>query len=122
MEFFIDLSGRSRQVGRRNIAIAVSKVGYIHVRLIERVQAGRHAVDRTAIVTLQPRLVSQPTLAALGYKLANLDPERTVVVADFPVAKCWVFVGHMSALRMIGAIVAGDGETSSPADACERPV
>jgi hypothetical protein len=102
VEFLIDLSGRSRAVGKRDVAIAVSKVGYVHLRTVDRADT-----QRTAIVNFQPRLVSERALAALGYKLANLDPDRTVVVSEFPSPGCWTFRGYMPALKMVGRLVSG---------------
>jgi hypothetical protein len=123
VEFFIDLSGRSRKIGKRNVALAVSQVGYVYLRSIDRTVTERSVVDRTAIFTFRPEKISQLTLAAAGYQLAELKPERTVVVAELPKPQCWVFAGYMSALKMIAKLVstAGDASVSSPIDAFERP-
>lgn len=124
VEFLIDLLGRSRKVGKRNVAIAVAKVGYVHVRVPERQMEDQRRNSRTVIVTLQPQLVTQPAIAALGYKLADLDPERTIVVAELAVPQSWVFPAHMPALRMI-AMLASDGtrgQAVAAVDLCERPI
>jgi hypothetical protein len=123
VEFMIDNAGRPRKVGRRNVVLAVSQVGYVHIRLFDRTVTERSVVDRTAIVTFRPQKISQLTLAAAGYQLAELRPERTVVVAELPKPQCWVFAGYMSALKMIAKLVstAGDASASSPTDAFERP-
>lgn len=111
MEFFIDLAGRSRKVGQLSVAIAVSKIGYIHVRLIERTLAGRATTDRTVIVNVQPYLVSELALAAFGYKLADLNPERTVVVVEGPNPGCWVVSDQTSALRLMANLARTDADT-----------
>jgi len=100
VELLIDLSGRSLKVGRRSIAVVVSKVGFIHIR----------STGRTVIVTLQPELLSQLTLAAAGYEIGDLNPERTVVVAGIASPKCWVFAGYMPALRKIASLGRGTGD------------
>ena len=124
MEFLIDLLGRSRKVGKRNAAVAIAKVGYVHVRLTEHQMGDQRGTCQTVIVTLQPQLVTQPAIAALGYKLADLDPERTIVVAELAVPRSWVFPAHMPALRMI-AMLASDrigGQAVAAVDLCERPI
>jgi hypothetical protein len=124
VEFMIDNAGRPRKIGRRNVVLAVSQVGYVHIRLFDRTVTERSVVDRTAIVTFRPQKISQLTLAAAGYQLAELRPERTVVVAELPKPQCWVFAGYMSALKMIAKLVsaAGDASVSGPTDAFERPI
>ena len=97
MEFLIDLAGRSLPIGRRNIAAAVGKAGFVHIR----------SVDRTVIITLEPRLVSQLALAATCYKVADLGPERTIVVAGVARPKYSVFLGYIAALSTLGWLVAG---------------
>ena len=114
MEFLIDLSGRTRRVGSRSAAIAISQAGHIHVRSIQRPAADRNSTDRLAIVTLHPRLVSGVSLAALCYKLADLDPQRIVILIDDPVPKCWVFSSPMSALRAIAALMSDPEERPEP--------
>jgi hypothetical protein len=109
MEYFIDLAGRSRKVRRRNVAAAVAEVGYVHIRTRDVVQRDRSTVDRTVIVTLRPQLPSELTLAATGYKLSDLDPDRIVVVADSASPECWVFDDVLPAMRRIAAIASGDG-------------
>jgi hypothetical protein len=105
VEFLIDVSGRARRVGNRGAALAVSKGGQIHFFSIQRPASDQNSIDRTDIVTLQPRLVSGLSLAALGYKLADFNPQRTVVVLDQPAPKCWVFGCPITALRAIAALM-----------------
>jgi hypothetical protein len=124
VEFLIDLLGRSRKVGKRNAAVAIAKVGYVHVRLTEHQMGDQRGTCQTVIVTLQPQLVTQPAIAALGYKLADLGPERTIVLAELAVPQSWVFPAHMPALRMI-AMLASDrigGQAVAAVDLCERPI
>ena len=109
MEWFIDLAGRSRKVGRRNVAEAVVEVGFVHIRIRDIVQCDQLSIDRTVIVTLRPQLPSELTLAATGYKLSDLDPDRIVVVAESASPECWVFDDVLPAMRRIAAIASGDG-------------
>ncbi len=104
MEFLIDHTGRSRKVGNRNLPVVLGKVGYVHILSSERVDASRHAVDRTVIVTLQPQKLSDATTAALGNKLAALNPSRVVIVKDGPAPECWIFSECLAALRKVTAL------------------
>lgn len=104
MEFFIDLAGRARQIGKRNIATAVAEVGYVHMQAIDRgPDPIRSTADRTVIVAFKPQLLSRLTLAALGYKLADLEPTRIVVLEETNPPKCRVFENGMLAMRCIAA-------------------
>ena len=114
MEFLIDLSGRIRRVGNRDAATAVSQAGHIHFRSIQRPASDRNSADRLVIATLHPRLVSGPSVAALCYKLADLDPQRVVILIDDPVPKCWVFSSHRSALRALAALMSDSERRSEP--------
>lgn len=108
----------------RNVALAVSKVGYVHLRSIERLVVDRDATDRTVIVTFQPLKLAPLTLAGLGYKLADLNPARTVIVAELPQPMCWVCTGYLAALKKIAAVAAGvdnAAEAYAP-DACMCPM
>ena len=88
MEVLIDHIGRVLRIGKRNVAFAVSKLGHIHI----------HSIDRTVTVTLKPGLVYPITVAAAAYKIGDLDPERTVVIAATEDQECWIFPGYMHAL------------------------
>jgi hypothetical protein len=114
VEFLIDLAGRSSPAGKRNVAVAVAKAGFVHIRSIER----------TVIITLEPRLVSQLTLATACYKVADLSPERTVLVAGVTHPECWVFPGYIPALSTLGWLVDGTGhaETRGSIDPVEHLV
>jgi hypothetical protein len=120
VDFFIDLGGRSRKVGQRNVPIAVSKVGYIYLRTVERPFGQQNSKGRTVIITFAPRLVSELAIAALGYKLADLEPERTVVVAEGPRPRCRVFADAISALRLVGALAGGTDNAWSTNNAEEH--
>jgi hypothetical protein len=122
IEFFVDLSGRPRKVGKRNIAAAVSEAGYFHVRSIDRVLNNRSGLDRTVIVTFQPQLVSELAIGVIGNKLASLDPERIIVIAELAKTKCWVFADGLLALRNITALVRGEEGAAASTEICERPV
>jgi hypothetical protein len=100
VELLIDLTGQSLRVGKRNVHAAVSKLGYIHIRSIER----------TVIVTLKPRLVHPLTVAAAAYEISDLNPERTIVVAAVEHQECWVFPGYMSALRKMASLASDAGD------------
>jgi hypothetical protein len=103
-EFFIDLQGRFRGVGNRNIALAVTDVGYVHVGVIDRMAPNEDLSDRAVIVRLQPQRISQLALAALGYHLADLDPTLIIVVADLPMPLCKSFTGYLTAMKMIAQL------------------
>jgi hypothetical protein len=100
VERLIDLTGRASRVGKRNVAVAIAKLGYIHIR----------AIDRTVIVTLKPRLVHPLTVAAAAYEIADLDPERSIVVADVKYQRCWVFAEYMPAIRKIASLASDVGD------------
>lgn len=94
MECLIDVAGRSRKIGTRNVAVAVAKLGNVHIR----------SVGRTVIITLQPETVSEVALAAAGYKIGDLSPERVILVAGVASARCWVFSGYRPAFSKIDAL------------------
>jgi hypothetical protein len=106
VEFLVDLTGRSIKVGKRNVAVAVAKLGYIHIRL----------TDRTVIITLKPRLVHPLTVAAAGYEISDLEPERTIVLAGIENQECWIFTGYMSALRKMASFSSDVDQTGSSAE------
>jgi hypothetical protein len=110
VEFLIDGAGRSRKVGDRNAAAAISKAGHVHISAIDR-PAPESVFDRTVVVTLQPRLLCELTIAGLGNKLAALRPDRIVIVADLQRPECWVFSNCLVALRKVTALARGDGHT-----------
>jgi len=76
------------------------------------------------IVTLQPQVGSDLMAAAAGYQIADLNPNRTVVLADLENPRCWVFPGYMSALKQVAALIRRRGEATvfSATDALPRPV
>jgi hypothetical protein len=121
VEFLIDPAGRSRRIGNRDVATAVSKVGYVHLLVIERSDNTESRVDRTAIAALQPGRVSEATVAALGNKLAAVHPDRTVVVAYFPTPECWVFSDCLAALRKVTAL-ADDRSDGGSTSGFVRPI
>jgi hypothetical protein len=105
VEILIDLAGHLLEARKRTVAVAISKLGYIHIQSIERPMHRPAPPTRTVIVTLRPQLVSELTVAAAGYEIADLKPERTVVVAEFAQQECWVFSGHMPAIVKIASLV-----------------
>jgi len=105
-EYFIDLLGRARRVGGRNIAVAVAEVGYVHVCVIDR-SPGEHDAIRTVIVRLQPHLISQVAIAALGNHLADLDPARMVVITESPAPRCMTSADSLTAMYMIARLFRG---------------
>jgi hypothetical protein len=119
VNILIDLGGRSVKAGSRNIAVAISKLGYIHLRAIDCPLRGGAGLDRTVIVTLQPRLSSELAVVAVGYEIADLKPERTIVIADFANPQCWVFSGYLPAIAKLAALVCDrtGREVSSPTNA-----
>jgi len=106
-EYFIDLLGRARRVGKHNVAVAVAEVGYVHVYVIDRTLAEHGAIDRTVIVRLQPHLISQVAIAALGCRLADLDPARMVMVTELPTPRCMTSADSLTAMHMIARLVRG---------------
>jgi len=121
MAFFIDLGGRARRVGSRDIAIAVRKIGYIYIDVLDRTDHARPVSERTVIVSLSPRLPSDLALAALGYKLADLDADRLVVVTGAEPTQCSVFTDDLSAMRRIVSVARGQ-ETSATFARSEKPI
>jgi hypothetical protein len=107
MAFFIDLGGRTRQIRNQDIAIAVRKIGYIYVDVVERTHRARSESERTVIVSLSPRLSSDLAIAALGYKLADLGADRIVVVTGAEPVECSVVTDDLSAMRRIAAVAKG---------------
>lgn len=97
MEVLVDVAGRSQRIGKRDVATAILKLGFVHIR----------SINRTAIITLAPRLVQPVTLAATAYKVADLDPERTIVVATAENEQCWAFSGYMLAIGKMMSLVGG---------------
>jgi hypothetical protein len=124
MELLIDLAGRSLKVRKRNVAMAISKLGYIHIQSIDHPAPGHGTPNRTVIVTLQPWLLSKITMVAAAFAIADLSPECTIVVAEFAKRECWVSPGYMPALRRIATLIddPGDANISSPAEPNERSV
>jgi hypothetical protein len=124
VELLIDLAGRSLKIGKRNVAVAISKLGYIHIQSIEHPVPFRATPNRTVIVTLQPWLLSKLAIVAAAFSIADLSPERTIVVAEFAKRECWISTGYMPAIRRIAALVSDPGDTdiSSLAEAHERSV
>jgi phenylpyruvate tautomerase PptA (4-oxalocrotonate tautomerase family) len=115
MEILIDLAGHLLEARARNVAVAISKLGYIHIRSIDRPVHGRPAaLERIVIVTLRPQLVLELTVAAAGYEIADLKPERTVVVAESAKPQCWVFPGHMLAIVKIASLVRKSEDACPP--------
>jgi hypothetical protein len=100
LELLIDHIGRSLRTGKRDVVVAISKLGYVHIRVN----------GRTVIVTLTPRLVHPLTVAAAAYEISDLDPARTVVVAGVDKQECWVFAGYMPALRRIASLASDAAE------------
>ena len=96
MEFLINLTGRASPAGKRDVAFAVARLGFVHLRLIVS----------TLIVTLQPELVSQLTAAGAFYKIAQLNPQRTIIITGVGSKDCWAFDGYKPAIRNIQALLA----------------
>jgi hypothetical protein len=111
VEVFINFTGRALKVCKRDISAAVSKLGYIHVRSIDRPSDSEAGHGRTVIITLEPRLNSDLMVAAVAYEIADLNPSRTIVVVGVSCQKSWVFPGYLPAIRKIAALVAGRAET-----------
>ena len=124
MNILVDLGGRSVKAGKRNISVAISKLGYINIRAIDCPPRGGVGIDRTVIVTLQPRLSSELAVAAVGYEIADLRPERTIVIADFANPQCWVFSGYLPAIAKLAALVCdrAGAEVSAPSNVTARLV
>jgi len=97
VECLIDLTGRALRIGKRNVATAVRPVGFIFIRTI----------GRTAIITLQPPLVSQLTLAGAAYMIADLNPDRTILIVGIVNPECRIFPRYIDALRKLGELVSG---------------
>ena len=72
------------------------------------------AIERTVIITFQPRAVSELALAAIGYKFADLDPERIIVVAECATPQCLVFADGLLAVRKIAALARGETDAGVP--------
>ena len=109
VELLIDLTGRPTKIGKRDVAVAIAKLGYIHIR----------AIGRSVTVTLMPRLVHPLTLAAAAYEIADLEPDRTIVVAGAENNRCRVSAGYMSAIRTMASLAGdtGGADTGVSADA-----
>ena len=114
MDILIDLAGRVLKSGKRNIAIAVSKLGYIHICAVDHEPNDVAAADRTVIVRLQPQLSSELAVASACYQIADLQPARTVVIVDSANLACCVSSGYMPALRKIAALVRNRGQGEIP--------
>jgi hypothetical protein len=104
----IDLIGCRRKVGRLDARSALAKIGigFVYIRTIDREVPGCPIADRTVIVTFHPGRTPQPTLAALGPRLIDLDPDRTVIIADSGVRQQhWVYESMLRAMVKIAALV-----------------
>ena len=95
MDVVIDLLGRAVLAGKRDVAVAVSKIGVVHIR----------TVGKTAIVTFAPEAASRTSLAGAFYKIADFNPERTIVVAGIGNSAFWIYPGYAAALRKIDELV-----------------
>ena len=122
VEFLIDPAGRSRRSGRRNIAAAVAQTGCVYVRLIEQPTC-RGPTDRTVTVTFRPSLLSDAAIVSTGNKLADLDPDRVVLIAEGLNTQCFVFSDSVLALRTINVLASGDGAgvAAQPIEPHSRP-
>jgi hypothetical protein len=120
----IDVGGRLLRVGRRDVAIAVTKLGYIHIQAIDADPSGEAGDGRTVVVTLRPSLGSELALAALGYAISDLCPKRTIVHAEFTKPQCWVFPEYLPALKKVAALIAGSepGPALGRAAMAGRPI
>jgi len=98
VDVVIDLLGRPVLAGKRDVAVAVSKIGVVHIR----------TVGKTAIVTFEPEAASQTSLAGAFYKIADLRPERTIVVAGIGNSVFWIYPGYTAALRKIDELASGN--------------
>jgi hypothetical protein len=104
MELLIDVAGHALRVGKRDVSIAVSTLGFVHIRVVER----------TLIVTLQPGLVHPLTIAAAAYKVADSDPKRTIIIAGYGSQECWVFAGYSSALVKMSGFASDERRAGAP--------
>jgi hypothetical protein len=114
VDILIDLAGRVSKNGKRNLAVAVSKLGYIHICTAGHEPNAAAATDRTVIVRLQPQLSSELAVVAACYQIADLQPARTVVIVDSANPVCCVSSGYMPALRKIAALVRNRGQGEMP--------
>jgi hypothetical protein len=123
VEFLIDPAGRSRKAGRRNIAAAVTQSGCVYLRSIDH-PPSRDVDDRTVIVTLQPALLSDAAIVSTANKLADLCPNRVVLLAEGSKAQCFVFSDSVLAVRTINTLANGDGVSGAaqPINAHGRPI
>ena len=108
VQFLIDEMGRCAKVGKRSVAVAILQGGNIHIL----------STQQTIIITLQPNAVSPLTLAAAAYAIADLTPDRSIVVAGLQEPQCWVFPGYLMAIQKIASLIeaAADVGTGSMTD------
>lgn len=91
MELLINVAGRSVSPSRRDVEVAVSKGGCVHIS----------AIGRTSIVTFQPQLVSVLTIVGAAYELAALAPALTIVLGGIDDPQCRVCHGYQMALQVM---------------------
>jgi hypothetical protein len=103
IDLLIDCRGRAIRPGRRPLAYSVSKLGFIHIQMM----------DGVLIVTLQPELVAPLTMTGAISEIAHLQPERTIVVVANGNRISGDFRGHIGAIRKIGSLVGA--ATAGPA-------
>jgi hypothetical protein len=117
VEFLIDIRGCvRRRIANLKIAAVVEQGGSVHIQAIDRPVADQACIDRTVIVTLHPRLMSCAAVVTLGNQLAELEPQRIVVVATTSsTAKSWIFSNALSALRMVIALCEGRADAAPAA-------
>jgi len=99
VDVLINLSGQPVRAGMRDVAVAVSKIGLVHIRMI----------GGTLIVTFEPESASEMSLAGAFYKIADLRPERTIVVAGIANSVCWSYPGYTSALKKMDELACETG-------------
>ena len=95
MELLIDTAGRSVSPIRRDVEVAVSKAGCVHIA----------AIGKTSVVTFQPKLVSALTIAATAYKLAALAPVLTIVLGGIGDSEWRVCRGYQTAVETMEMLV-----------------
>ena len=73
------------------------------------------SVGTLIIVTLQPELVGPLTMTGAFDEIAHMRPERTIVVIANAGRIAGDFPGHISTVRLIGALVRQEAESGSAA-------